>query len=56
MKYFKIRSVGKARTRCKHVVQSDALQVLGIRGWRRRNREREGWRRLLREVRAQRVV
>jgi hypothetical protein len=30
------RPVGKPRTRWADVVQTDALQLLGIRGWRRR--------------------
>jgi hypothetical protein len=34
------RSVGKPRTRWEDVVQRDALQILGIRGWRRRGGER----------------
>jgi hypothetical protein len=55
MKYFNTRSVGKVRTRWESVVQN-ALRVLGMRGWRRRNREREDWRRLLREARAQKGV
>jgi hypothetical protein len=38
--------------RWKLVVQRDALQILGIRGWRRRAGEREELRRPLREARA----
>jgi hypothetical protein len=34
------------------VVQRDALQLLGIRGWRRRVANRDGWRRLVREDKA----
>jgi len=34
------------------VVQRDALQLLGIRGWRRRAEKRDGWRCLLRETKA----
>jgi hypothetical protein len=41
VKCFKTISVGKARTRWERVVQRDALQVLRIRGWRRRNGEKE---------------
>jgi len=32
------------------VVQSDALQLLGIRGWRRRAENRDEWRHLMREA------
>jgi hypothetical protein len=32
------------------VVQRDALQLLGTRGWRRRGTNREEWRRLVREA------
>jgi hypothetical protein len=34
------RPVGRPRTRRADVVQSDALQLLGIRGWRRRAENR----------------
>jgi hypothetical protein len=34
------------------VVQRDALQLLGIRGWRRRAANRDEWRRLMRETKA----
>jgi len=34
------------------VVQRDALQLLGIRGWRRRAANRDEWRSLMREVKA----
>jgi hypothetical protein len=46
------RPVGKPRTRGADVVQRDALQVLGIRGWRRRAAKRDEWRRLMREAKA----
>jgi hypothetical protein len=35
------------------VVQRDALQLLGIRGWRRRATNRDEWRHLMRETKAQ---
>jgi hypothetical protein len=34
------------------VVQRDALQLLGIRGWRRRETNRDEWRSLVREAMA----
>jgi len=42
--------VGRPRTRWADVVQRDALQLLGIRGWRRRAENRDEWRRLMREA------
>jgi len=45
--------VGKPRTRWENVVWRDPSQILGIRGWRRRAEDKEEWRRLLREARAQ---
>jgi hypothetical protein len=44
--------VGRPRTRWANVVQSDAQQLLGIRGWRRRDENRDKWRRLMREAEA----
>jgi len=44
--------VGRPRTRWVDVVQRDALQLLGIRGWRRRAENRVEWRRLMREAKA----
>jgi hypothetical protein len=52
-KFHNTRSAGKPRTRWEDVVERDAVQVLGIRGWRRRDGLREEWRRLLKEVRSQ---
>jgi hypothetical protein len=46
------RPVGKPRTRWENVVQGDALQLLGTRGWRRRAANRGKWRRLLMEAKA----
>jgi hypothetical protein len=47
------RPVGRPRTRWEDVVQRDALQLLGIRGWRRRAVNRDEWRCLVREAKAQ---
>jgi len=46
------RPVGRPRTRWADVVQRDALQLLGTRGWRRRATNRDEWRRLMREAKA----
>jgi hypothetical protein len=46
------RPVGRPRTRWADVVQKDALQLLGIRGWRRRAENRDEWRGLMREAKA----
>ena len=46
------RPVGKPRTRWADVVQRDALQLLGTRGWRRRAANRDEWMRLMREAKA----
>jgi len=46
------RPVGRPRTRWADVVQRDALQLLGIRQWRRRAANRDEWRRLMREAKA----
>ena len=46
------RPVGKPRTRWADVVQMDALQLLGIREWRRRAASRDEWRRLMRGAKA----
>jgi len=46
------RPVGRPRTGWADVVQRDALQLLGIRGWRRRATNRDEWRRLVREANA----
>jgi len=44
--------VGRPRTRWADVVQRDAFQLLGVRGWRRRAESRDEWRHALREVKA----
>jgi len=46
------RPMGRPRTRWADVVQRDALQLLGIRGWRRRGANRDEWRRLMRGAKA----
>ena len=50
--FYTTRLVGGPRTRWVDVVQRDALQLLGIRGWRRRPENRDEWRRLIRETKA----
>ena len=44
------KTTGRPRTRWADVVQRDALQLLGIREWRRRAENRDEWRRLMREA------
>jgi len=39
--FYTARPVGRPRTRWVNVVQRDALQLLGIRGWRRRAENRD---------------
>ena len=51
-KFRTTRPVGRPRTRWADVVQRDALQLLGIRGWRKRAANRDEWRRLVREATA----
>jgi hypothetical protein len=50
--YLKSKYSWYLRTRWPDVVQRDALQLLGIRGWRRRAAKRDEWRRLMREAKA----
>ena len=45
------RPVGRPRTRWADVAQRDALQLLGIREWRRAE-NRDEWRGLMREAKA----
>jgi len=52
--FYTTRPVGRPRNRWAYVVQRDALQLLGIRGWRRRAENRDEWRRLMREAKARR--
>jgi hypothetical protein len=44
------RPDGRPRTRWADVVQRDALQLLGIRGWRSNATIRNEWRRLMMEA------
>jgi len=48
--------VGRPRTRWADVVQRDALQLLGIRGWGRRAENRDEWWRLMREAKARKEL
>jgi hypothetical protein len=50
------RPVGRPRTRWADVVQRDALQLLGTKGWGRRVANRDKWRRLVREAKAQKEL
>jgi hypothetical protein len=50
--FYITRPFGRPRTRWADVVQRDALQPLGMRGWRRRAENRDEWRRLLGEAKA----
>jgi hypothetical protein len=46
------RPVRRPRSRWADVVQRDALQLLGTRGWRRRAANRDEWRHLVWEAKA----
>jgi hypothetical protein len=48
--------VGRPRTRWADVVQRDALQLLVIRGGRRRAEIRDEWRLLMREAKARKEL
>jgi len=50
--FYATRPVGRPRTRWAVVVQMDALQLLGIREWKRRAGGRNEWRRLMMETKA----
>jgi len=50
--FYTTRPMGRPRTRWADVVQRDALQLLGIRGWRRRAENRDKWRSLMRKAKA----
>jgi hypothetical protein len=47
------RPVGRSSTRWTDVVQRYARQMLGIRGWKNKDANRDEWRRLMREAKAQ---
>jgi hypothetical protein len=47
-----VRPVGRPRTRWADVVQRDARQQPGIRGWRSKAANRDEWRHLMREAKA----
>jgi hypothetical protein len=49
-KFHTTRPLGRPRTRWVDVVQRDALQLLGIRGWRRRAANGDRWRHLMRKA------
>ena len=51
--FYTTRPVGRPRTRWTEVVQRDSLQLLRIRGWRRKTENRDEWRRLMWEAKAQ---
>jgi len=50
--FYATRPVGRPRNRWADVVLRDALQLLGIREWRRRVENRDEWGRLMREAKA----
>ena len=50
--FYTTRPMGRPRTRWAGVVQRDALQLLGIRGWRRKAENRDEWRLLMGETKA----
>ena len=50
--FYNTRPAGRPRTRREDVDQRDALQLLGMKRWRRRARNGDKWRHALREARA----
>jgi hypothetical protein len=50
--FYTTRPVERTRTRWADVVERDALQLLDIRGWRKRAANRDEWRRLVGEAKA----
>ena len=55
-KFYTTRPLGIPRNKWADVVQRDALQLLGVRGWGRRGENRDEWRRLMREAKARKGV
>ena len=51
-----MRPVGRPRTRWTDLVQRDARQLLGIRGWRSKAANRDEWRCLMREAKARKEL
>jgi len=52
LKFLHHKTSGKTKNQMGGVVQRGALQLLGIRGWRRRDENRDEWRHLMREAKA----
>jgi hypothetical protein len=50
------RTVERPKNRWADMVLRDALQLLGIRGWRRRVANRDGWRCIMREAKARKEM
>jgi hypothetical protein len=50
--FYTTRPVERPRNIWADMVQRDVLQMLGMRGWRRRAENRDEWRRLMREAKA----
>jgi hypothetical protein len=55
-KFYTTRPVGRPRNRWVDVVQRGALQLMGIRGLRRRAENRGEWRRPMREAKARKEL
>jgi len=51
-KLLRHKTSGKTKKQMADLVQRDALQLLGIRGWRRKAENRDEWGRLIREGKA----
>jgi hypothetical protein len=50
--FYITRPVVRPKTRWEYVVQRDARELLGIRGWRSKAANRDEWRYLMREAKA----